>query len=168
MMRYATIYLGNYSKIFAFEPDPKNYELCKKKVAMHGLESVQLIPAGLWSETTTLHFHAEGQATSSFCDEGEICVRVVTLDEIVRDERVSFIKMDIEGAEQAALRGCSQHIRKERPKLALSVYHNFEDLWKLPRMIEELVPGYRFFLRYHGGDLWPTEITLLALPPKTE
>ena len=83
-------------------------------------------------------------------------------------EPLTFIKMDIEGAEQAALRGCSQHIRKERPKLALSVYHNFEDLWKLPRMIEELVPGYRFFLRYHGGDLWPTEITLLALPPKTD
>ena len=45
------------------------------------------------------------------------------------------------------------------------MYHNFEDIWKLPRMIEALVPGYRFYLRYHGGDLWPSEITLLALPP---
>ena len=73
--------------------------------------------------------------------------------------------MDIEGAEQGALAGCARHIREDRPKLALSVYHNFEDLWKLPRMIEDLVPGYRFYFRYHGGDLWPSEITLLALPP---
>ena len=73
--------------------------------------------------------------------------------------------MDIEGAEQGALEGCMDHLRRDRPKLALSVYHNFEDLWKLAYMVEQEVPGYRFYLRYHGGDLWSSEISLLALPP---
>lgn len=92
-------------------------------------------------------------------------VDIVALDDDIT-EPLTLIKMDIEGAEQAALRGCARHIREDRPKLALSVYHNFEDIWKLPRMIEELVPGYRFYLRYHGGNLWATEISLLALPPE--
>ena len=92
-------------------------------------------------------------------------VDIVALDDDIT-EPLTLIKMDIEGAEQSALRGCARHIREDRPKLALSVYHNFEDIWKLPRMIEELVPGYRFYLRYHGGNLWATEISLLALPPE--
>lgn len=92
-------------------------------------------------------------------------VDIVALDDDIT-EPLTLIKMDIEGAEQSALRGCARHIREDHPKLALSVYHNFEDIWKLPRMIEELVPGYRFYLRYHGGNLWATEISLLALPPE--
>lgn len=95
---------------------------------------------------------------------GQERVEIVALDDDI-SEPLTLIKMDIEGAEQGALAGCARHIREDRPKLALSVYHNFEDLWKLPRMIEDLVPGYRFYFRYHGGDLWPSEITLLALPP---
>lgn len=94
-------------------------------------------------------------------------VPIVALDDDIQ-EPLTLIKMDIEGAEQSALRGCARHIQMDRPKLALSVYHNFEDIWKLPRMIDELVPGYRFYLRYHGGGAWPTELTLIALPPVAE
>ena len=82
------------------------------------------------------------------------------------NEPVTLIKMDIEGAEQSALKGCLRHIEEDQPKLALSVYHNFEDIWKLAKMVDETTPGYRFYLRYHGGNLWPSEISLLALPPK--
>lgn len=111
-------------------------------------------------------FLSANSDTSSNCLErsGQERVEIVALDDDI-SEPLTLIKMDIEGAEQGALAGCARHIREDRPKLALSVYHNFEDLWKLPRMIEDLVPGYRFYLRYHGGDLWPSEITLLALPP---
>lgn len=148
-IRFTQLCPNQYSKIFAFEPDPKNYELCKKKVAMHGLESVQLIPAGLWSETTTLHFHAEGQATSSFCDEGEICVRVVTLDEIVRDERVSFIKMDIEGSEMGALQGACKTIQRDKPMCAICIYHKPGDVLAISHYLKQLVPEYQFAIRYH-------------------
>ena len=96
---------------------------------------------------------------------GTETVEIVTLDQDIT-EPLTLIKMDIEGMEQAALRGCEGHIRQDRPKLALSVYHNFEDIWKLPRMIDQMAPGYRFYLRYHGGNLWPSEITLLAIPQK--
>lgn len=111
-------------------------------------------------------FLADGSDASANAlgQRGRNHVEIVALDDDIT-EPLTFIKMDIEGAEQSALQGCARHIREDRPKLALSVYHNFEDIWKLPRMIDALVPGYRFYLRYHGGDLWPSEITLLALPP---
>ena len=52
---------------------------------------------------------------------------------------------------------------ESHPKLALSVYHNHKDLWKLARMISEIDPTYRFYLRYYGGNLCPTEYLLYAI-----
>lgn len=71
--------------------------------------------------------------------------------------------MDIVGTEYSALLGCRKHIQTEHPKLAISVYHGFEDLWRLPLLVDSMGPGYRFYLRYHGGNLFPTETLLYAL-----
>ena len=75
-----------------------------------------------------------------------------------------MIKMDIEGGETKAIIGCSKHIKEDNPKLLISVYHNYEDLWKIPRMIEEINNNYNFYLRCYGTELFPTEIILYAIP----
>ena len=87
---------------------------------------------------------------------------MTTLDADIA-EPITLIKADIEGGEQKALLGAKQHIIDERPKLLISVYHRNEDLWQIPRMIEEFCPDYRFYLRYQGSPIYPTEIILLAL-----
>lgn len=75
---------------------------------------------------------------------------------------MSFIKMDIEGADLEALKGCQNTIRRYHPKLAISVYHKPEDIIEIPCYIKELVPEYRLYLRHYGnGD---TETVLYALP----
>jgi hypothetical protein len=61
-------------------------------------------------------------------------------------DRVDFIKMDIEGAEQAALEGGLATIRKHRPKLAISIYHNMEQFVAVAKFLAGLDLGYRFFL----------------------
>lgn len=93
---------------------------------------------------------------------GKTEVEVVALDEDIT-EPVTFIKMDIEGAEQAALRGAAGHIRRSHPKLAICTYHNNEDIWKIPRMIDEIQPGYCFYMRHNGGNMIPSEYVLLAV-----
>ena len=148
-IRFDQLCPNMYSKIFAFEPDPKNFKICKKKIAMHQLQHVQLIQAGMWNKTTTLHFCAEGQATSSFCDEGEISVPVVTLDEIVGDERVSFIKMDIEGSEMKALQGACKVIQRDKPLCAICIYHKPGDVLEISHYLKQLVPEYQFAIRHH-------------------
>ena len=56
--------------------------------------------------------------------------------------------MDIEGAELPALKGAEMSIRRFKPKLAISVYHKQEDIWKIQHWIEGLDLGYRFYLRH--------------------
>lgn len=76
-------------------------------------------------------------------------VSVVTLDEMLLDERITFIKMDIEGAEGDALMGAQKVIEKYKPKLAISAYHRKDDLWALPSIILSARKDYTFYLRYY-------------------
>jgi FkbM family methyltransferase len=108
-----------------------------------------------------------GEATGETPGEatGETAVvEAVRIDDDIK-EPITFLKMDIEGAEQSAILGAKEHIKNDKPKLGLSIYHSYEDMWKIPLMIDEICPGYRFRLQSKSGDLVPTEITLLASHP---
>ena len=89
-------------------------------------------------------------------------IPVTTLDTDI-NEPVTLIKADIEGFEQKAILGAKNHIANDHPKLLISVYHGNEDLWKIPRMIYDINRDYKFYLRYKGSPIYPTEITLFAL-----
>jgi FkbM family methyltransferase len=76
-------------------------------------------------------------------------VSVRTLDSLVDEgeiRTVDFVKMDIEGSELAALRGAVHTIRRFRPRLAISIYHKWDDYWTIPEFIESLGLPYRFYL----------------------
>ena len=75
--------------------------------------------------------------------------KTVRLSDHLRTEAVSFIKMDIEGAEMGALRGAAELIRSRRPDLAICTYHTISDLYEIPLYIHALVPEYRLYLRHH-------------------
>ena len=153
-------HLENY-KIYAFEPDEKSYERCLSIKEQHPGIDITLVNKGLWSSDTTLHFQTTGDADSKITEEGIGRIAVVSLDSYIK-EKVTFIKMDIEGAELEALKGCKDTIKKYRPKLAISVYHKKEDLIEIPEYIMNLVPDYHFYLRHYSSGF--TETVLYALP----
>jgi hypothetical protein len=73
----------------------------------------------------------------------------LSIDDFVAKDglaRVDFIKMDIEGSELRALRGVERTIRTFGPKLAISVYHNPDDLTTISNYLADLGMGYEFFL----------------------
>ena len=63
---------------------------------------------------------------------------------------VGFIKMDIEGAEFDALHGAESVIVRDKPLLAISVYHRTGDMLAIMDYLHELVPEYRFWLRHYS------------------
>lgn len=94
-------------------------------------------------------------------------LQVVALDDHI-SEKITLLKIDVPGQELDVIRGCSNHIRKDSPRVILSVPENFEAIWKLPKVMDELLPQYQFYLRYFGGNLWMSRLYLVAIPAENE
>ena len=174
---FVQMYGTDYKKIYAYEPDRRNAEFLQ--INAEPFHDIDIRVKGAGKEKGVLNFVSEQESSSShFAASSEIeegaaspdaelptgdPVEIVTLDEDIT-EPVTWIKMDVEGSEYDAILGSKRHITEEHPKLSVSVYHGYDDLWLLPKLIHSLNPSYRFYLRYYGGNLIPTEIVLTALP----
>ena len=134
-------------KIFAIEPDRRNF----RKLAAFAEKEPRIIPinAAAWKENTTLIFDDSGNRNAGL-DEGNSRrhaeVDAVALDSIL-NERVDYIKYDVEGAEKEAIEGTQATIKKYHPDLLISVYHRTEDLHELILQIHSIAPEYKLYLR---------------------
>jgi FkbM family methyltransferase len=141
---------SNCEKIYALEPDKKNLEDLHTYVESNQLnELVQIYEVGASEENKTLIFSGIGTMQSRISDEGETVIAVAKIDDIVVGSSVTFINMDIEGAELSALKGAKETIKKYKPTLAISTYHKREDCIEIPKYLKALVPEYKFHFRLH-------------------
>jgi len=161
-LKYQNQFVG---KVIAIEPDPINYKALQ--------EYITTLPAGIKQRITTLQFAsgdyrkkirftAEGKASSGANVGGALEVECVPLDELLKDEAPTFIKMDIEGDELASLIGAQETLRRCTPLLAICVYHRQQHLWQIPNFIHPVSSSYRFFLRPHNEEGW--DLVCYAIP----
>lgn len=158
----------DYGAAYCFEPDTNllpALEKIQREQAERG-GHVHIIPKGAWSSSTVLNFSGVGteMGDSHILEEQgkmDYSIETTTVDEAV-GESVSYMKMDIEGAEMQALWGAEKQIVKNRPTLAVCVYHKNEDILDIWNYLRRLVPSYRFYLRHH---MWSgSETVLYAVP----
>ena len=154
---------GNYDKIFAVEADPVNFAELEKFIDAKNYKNVVPVNCGVWNEKTTLTFSDSNNTGSAISGSGNIKIDTDTIDNITGGEKISFIKMDIEGAELEALQGAAETIKKFKPTLAICAYHKAEDLITLPQFIKSLNPDYKLYLRKHTLAI-DTELVLYAIP----
>jgi FkbM family methyltransferase len=118
---------GTDGIVVAFEPDEINFQYLKANIARHHLTTVRPVEKGVWSETTSLQFQAEGNlgssaATISGRKSNVKWVPVLSLEaaaQLTEGKRVAAIKMDIEGAEVAVLKQAGGFLRQHRPRLVI-------------------------------------------------
>lgn len=164
--QYVQVYGTGYKRIYAYEVSPDSCETMRANVQKLGLHDVIIRNKGAGSQRGELFLsrsESDASANQLSADARGERIEVVPLDEDI-DESVTFLKMDIEGAEWDTLLGCEKLITRDRPKLAICVYHGYDDLWRIPALIESFCPDYEFYLRHYGGNLIPTEFVLLCRP----
>lgn len=145
---------NTYKRIFLFEPLKKQYENITARREKEGWRDVEIYNNAVWSCKTKLSFE-DINSGSRVRNEGNLTVYGDSLDNIIKDN-VSFIKMDIEGAELDALNGAANLICKYHPRLAISIYHKPEDIFTIPTKIIDLAPGYKFGIRHYSTNNWET------------
>lgn len=157
------IYGMNYKRICCYESLQQAAQLLEEEVKKY--PDVTVRRAALSGEKGELYVHENQEdivVSTVSAQESEEPVEAVTLDEEL-EEPVDFIKLNLAGGECAALNGCREQIRKNHPALAVSLFYHYEDLWVIPALIDEIAPGYRFYLRYYGGEALTTEYVLYGL-----
>lgn len=142
-------------RIYSLELDPMNVPKCEANLRGHE-DKVTLIPKGTWSKNETIYINASGGTGSGISHKGATPVELAAIDDVVGDEKVTFIKMDVEGAELESLKGAKNTIMKNHPRLAICAYHKIEDLYELPQYILSIVPEYKFYLRHYCSREWET------------
>lgn len=142
------------SRVLAFEPDPATFQRLRANFA--GDSRVTPVNRGLYDGDGELSFNADGTRGALLVEAEGVTVPVTSVDSTLNGARATFIKMNIEGAELAALRGARATIARYSPSLAISAYHLPSHLHEVPFVIRELNPDYRLYLRQHDGGVIET------------
>lgn len=157
---------GKFKKIIAFEPDVLNYKIGKEKFQD---ERVFFYPYGCSDTNECAYIFRENGSEK---DAGAYIqmkdtkasgkkIELVKLDDFIH-EKITYMKMDIEGMELSALKGSEELIRKYHPKLAICVYHKKEDMLEIALNLKRVYPKYKFYMR-HYWNCSGTDIVLFAI-----
>lgn len=138
--------------VFAVEPDARNFvKLEAYATSSQARGRVRPVRAALLDRPGEVRLAAGGNRNSTLFGGSHGArtemVSVTTVDDVVGDTRVDLIKYDVEGAEEAALQGSRRTILRDRPILAVSLYHRSEDLFNLPLIIRGICKDYRLYIR---------------------
>ena len=159
---FIKIYGDNYKKIYAYEMTEQSMRELKERVKNYPriIYEQKAVSDEVGMGSIKIHEISTSSNQLELEEIGEI--EVTSLDDDI-NEKITMIKMDIEGSELKALKGAENHIIKDKPKLLLSVYHGYEELLTLWEYLEKLDLSYHYYLRYYGGPIFPTEIVLFAI-----
>jgi FkbM family methyltransferase len=135
-----------YQKIYLFEPAPLNLE--KARARLSGLKNIEFIEKGVSDMNEVVSFNATEGSASAISEQGSDHIALTKIDDEI-SEKVTFIKMDLEGWEAKALLGAKQHIIQDHPKLAIAVYHSASDFWTIPKLVLGMRSDYDVYLRHY-------------------
>jgi FkbM family methyltransferase len=156
---------NRFRKIIAFEADPAVMPRLQTFVNRVGSRAV-LHKVAVGAHNGTAHFSGDGIGGGRVTDTAGVEVPCVCLDDALAREPVSFIKMDIEGAELQALEGAHRVIWRDRPVLAICGYHRPDHLWRVLLSLKTLAPDSALFLRSHCAD--GLDAVCYAVPPERQ
>lgn len=146
-----------FTKLYAMEPDVKNYHKLKRRLYMIGSALLEAYNCGAWDEDTSVVFSLRaGRSSRAVPSAGAEMnparfreVKMMKPDTMFRGEAVTYIKYDVEGSEEKALVGTRETIAAHSPKLNIALYHRNEDMFKIPLLVAGLNKKYRFYMRHH-------------------
>lgn len=151
-----------YKKIVAFEPTKDHFNQLNSFFGKR--KDIICINKGISSKREIISFNIVENGASRIvegsCGNGHL--EVIDLDSVKECRDATFIKMDIEGAEMEALKGAKNLIKKNKPKLAICIYHSNEDMHRIIRYVHELVPEYKLYVRNHSGEALDTVLYALV------
>jgi FkbM family methyltransferase len=140
---------NTFDYVYGFEPDKNNYEKSLNNLTGISFPNITLFNLGSWDKNDILKFNSISERVSEIDENGTEEIKVDSIDNLIKNKKVSFIKMDVEGAELNSLKGAEINIKVNRPKLAICLYHKPEDIYNIIYWINSLELNYKYYIRLH-------------------
>lgn len=151
-----TIQYDDFDRYECYEMDFDTCNRLKKNVSAMNEEikkKIDIYNVGVGEENEEVSYSRSNIGESSLIPQnGNAVAKVVRLDDQCERKQITFLKMDIEGSEQGALKGCSETIKRCKPMCAICIYHRVMDFWLIPQLLKSYVPEYHLILRHHSTD----------------
>lgn len=165
LQKYYELSDGRFKEIYCFEPDDDNFyklsENVNKIIKTSG--DIKIYNLGLFNKAGKVYFSNSHNSAACIVDEANYHIQVTSIDEVIKTNKVTMIKLDVEGAEVETIMGAKNTIMKQKPKLAICNYHLSSDLWEIPLVIRDLVPQYKIYLRHHNSKCWYESVVYAKL-----
>ncbi len=147
--------VGIYNGIFAVEPDSRNYrKLCENTTHLKNITTLNCAVGDADGTVTISKQHGTGIGGTS----GVCAVGCTTAETIAKNFAPTFIKIDVEGAEAAVIKGAQNTVRQTKPKMKIACYHNSYDIFDIALLINEIYGGYKIHIRHRRClPAWDTD-----------
>ena len=147
------------SKFYIFEPNKIFYENIIN--SLDNIINYKIFNLALCDKKGEMEFmklefstsHIVDKKYNAYKDDNNSNIDIVntnTLDNVIGEEKVTGIKIDIEGAEASMLIGSEKTIKRDRPIILLAIYHRWDDMFKLQDYLMNLDLNYSFYLRHYS------------------
>jgi hypothetical protein len=113
-------------------------------------DKVTILNTAVGNEDGTINFNEnslEGMVSHEINDNTEK-VSISKIDSLFKnDEKITFLKADIEGFEEEMLKGAEQTIKRNKPKIAITTYHTQNNPQEIIKIIKGFVPEYNYYVK---------------------
>ncbi|HZJ18148.1 MAG TPA: FkbM family methyltransferase [Patescibacteria group bacterium] len=151
--------------IYAFEPEHFNFQKLQNNNKLLEENIIRPVKKGLSSQSFQANItNNDVMSTVNSSGQGEN-IDVITLDKFAKEnsiEKIGLIKIDVEGEERKVLLGSVETIKRDKPTLTISIYHNPKDFFEIKPWLQELVPEYKFIIKKSQPFSLNHELMLLA------
>lgn len=155
IISFSTAWARPEGRVYAFEPEPLNFQILSKTKLHNDTRNIDLLPMGLSdsAELKTFYLDTANHGGHSL-DRGQVSntsvassIYVSTLDLMERSlklDRLDVIKIDVQGLEVEVLRGARASLEKHRPSLIVEFMFNEAFNENLLGFLETLSVTYQF------------------------
>lgn len=166
-IRDAKLYFPNLKKVYAIEPDNKTFKKLQRYCEAETDICINAINAAVLDKSGETGFFGSGNRNSSISSTSSYEYKTATVNTVkiddITDEKIDYIKYDVEGAELEALRGSERTINEHRPVLLVSAYHRSVDIFSLVNYVSDVHSFYDIYLhRLRAVPAW--EVDIIAIP----
>jgi FkbM family methyltransferase len=156
--------VGAKGNVYAFDPVAEHLDVLSFNIRRFPYPNVKVMPFGLSDKDVDcdpVMAHSYDPAFRS--DDHNVPLRSIDgLVERKEIERIDFVKLDIEGAELAALNGAKSSILEFKPKLAVSLYHRPNDIFEIVHYVRTQFPFYSLYIGHYTIHYGETVLYCIA------